>query len=119
MAELDNQGRRLLGWLVDKLDDVEPGVPETYFSYSQVHEAMGMSVLGGNAGRSLQRQGLDSLAEWARATAKPAITGLIIRQEALDPGPGFFRLYGRDPMDYPWWTEQVRLAKQYDWSPNL
>ena len=119
MDELDDQGRRLLEWLVGKLDDAVPGDPRTDVSYRDAHVELGLEMRGSTDGISLQGQGLNSLADWTKATKKPGITGLIINREHLEPGPGYFKLFNKKQTDYPWWEQQIRLSKEFDWSPFL
>lgn len=119
MDELDDQGHRLLEWLVGKLATAVPGDPRTYVSYRDAHDELGLEMRGTTDGISLQGQGLNSLAEWTKAAKKPGITGLIINRESLEPGPGYFKLFNKKQTDYPWWEKQIRLSKEFDWSPFL
>ena len=120
MTDLDQAGRALLRMLVDLFPKVGPNDPETFISYSEAHRRLRLKVLFGHAGRSLQAQGLDSLATWAHDNGFPAVTGLIVRDEARDPGSGYFKLYGKqDPEDIQWWIGEVNKAVAFDWSPYL
>lgn len=116
--ELDEEGRRLLAYLVGKLDAAIPNDPRTFVSYKQVHDELGLP-LQGTYGTSLERQGLVSLAEWTFAGGRPGITGLIIDREKNVPGPGYFRLFGRKNEDFGWWAGEVAKSKAYDWTPHL
>jgi hypothetical protein len=118
---MDAQGRRLLGLLVQKLEDVIPGNPETYISYLDCHEELNLDKQGETWGESLQRQGLSSLANWTKEQEKPAISGIIIDRGTSMPGEGYFILFGKSTtdIDFKWWEEQVRLSKQFDWSQYL
>ena len=116
---MDAQGRRLLGLLVKKLKDVIPGNPGTYMSYQDCHKELNLDKRGPTWGESLQHQGLNPVADLTTEKGKPAITGIIINRETLMPGDGYFNLFGKDPTDFAWWEEQVRLSKQYDWSQYL
>jgi hypothetical protein len=43
-----------------------------------------------------------------------------VRDLERDPGQGYFRLYDkRELEDIPWWLEEVRRSKYFDWSPYL
>jgi hypothetical protein len=119
MDELDDQGQRLLEWLVGKLAAAVPGDPRTYVSYRDAHVELGLEMRGSTDGISLQGQGLNSLAEWTKVTKKPGITGQIINRESLEPGPGYFKLFNKKQTDYPWWEQQIRLSKEFDWAPFL
>lgn len=122
MRDLDANGLRLLRLLVEKLPAVRPGDPTSYVGYKEVHTELGLNLEAETYGDSLRHQGLDSLAEWAFSDRLPAITGLIIDRSKLLPGQGFFRLYKKseyDPDFYSWWEDQVREAKEHDWSPVL
>ncbi len=114
MDELDDQGQQLLEWLVGKLQDAVPGNPKTYVSYRDAHDELGLERRGSTDGISLQGQGLNSLAEWTKATKKPGITGLIINRASLEPEPGCFKLFNKKQTDYPWWELQIRLSKAFD-----
>ncbi|MDQ2832155.1 MAG: hypothetical protein M3Y50_00095 [Acidobacteriota bacterium] len=117
--ELTRDAKALLSVLVDVLPTADPEDPRTFITYSKSLQRLGI-LSTGHAGRTLQDRGLDALAEWAKAHATPAITGLVIREAELGPGSGYFRLYGkREPDDFPWWLEEIRKAKQFDWSPYL
>jgi hypothetical protein len=118
--DLDQSGLALLKMLVDLLSDVEPADPSTFLSYTEAHERLGLRILFGHAGRSLQSQGLNSLAGWAHEHSVPAITGLIVRDLERDPGSGYFKLYGKqDLVDIPWWLGEVARAKRFDWTPYV
>ncbi len=119
MSDLDERGQRLLALLVQKLGDVVPGHPDTYISYQAVHEKLGLDLLGRTYGESLKHQGFSSLANWTAAERNPGITGIIIDQNTLMPGEGYFRLFNKEPTDFPWWREQVQLSKDFDWSGYL
>lgn len=116
---LDPPGRRLLTSLVAHLPNVSPGHPETYVTYKQVHDALKLSQLGKTYGDSLRRQGMSSLASWAKETNRPGITGLIVEEASREPGEGYFRLYGKSPDAYEWWTGQIKQAKKFDWSSTI
>jgi hypothetical protein len=121
MDKLDAPCRRLLAVLVAAIANAEPGRPETYVSYKDVYQALGLTERG-RFGKILQRHGLKSLAQWTHFHRKPAITGLIIDKAKKRPGQGFFRLYGRshEDADFPiWWMSEIAAAKAYDWSPDL
>lgn len=119
MSDLDSQGQQLLALLVSRLPKAIPKDPRTFISYKEVHTALRLPQLGPTFGESLKLQGLNSLAEWTATTGKPGITGLIIDSEKLEPGPGYFRLFG-DPTDrYKWWADEIEKSKQFDWSPFL
>jgi hypothetical protein len=94
-SQLDREARALLTVLVTALDDVVPEDPRTFITYSQAHTRLGIPVVMGHPGRSLQEQGLNSLAKWAHGNDVPAITGLIVRDVERDPGQGYFNLYGK------------------------
>ena len=115
---LDNQGKRLLALLVSKLEMAIPNRPETYITYKKVHEQLNLPLLG-TYGTSLQKQGLNSLAEWAFSTGKPGITGIVIDQDKKIPGKGYFILFGKTQDDFQWWKNEIQKSKDFDWSPYL
>jgi hypothetical protein len=116
---LDSQAQKVLSEIVAHLASTTPGDPRTYLGYKEVHDALGLSQVRTTYGDSLKHQGLEALAIWTRDDDRPAITGLIVDRTSNMPGRGFFNLFGRQEDDFHWWTEQVRLAKHYDWSPYL
>ncbi len=117
MNTLDLQGQFLLSVLVKHLEKVEPGKPETYIGYKEIHDILKLPQRGPTWGESLKHQGLSSLADWTAAEHKPAITGIIIDAVKYLPGKGYFSLFGKTDEDYKWWEEQVRLSKEYDRTP--
>jgi hypothetical protein len=119
MSDLDPQAQRLLEWLVGKLRTVIPGHPETYVSYKDAHDELGLIQLGSTYGQSLEHQGLVTLAEWTVAEDKPGITGIIIDRQTYMPGPGYFRVFNKAKDDFAWWEGQVRRSQQYDWAPYI
>jgi len=116
---LDAQGLRLLKLLVDHLPKVRPGVPQTYLGYKDAHDRLGLALKGNTYGESLQRQGLNNLAEWCSSEGLPAITGLIKNTENHQPGPGYFKLFGRNADDFPWWESEIRRTLKHDWLAYL
>lgn len=126
MHELDDAGRRLLEVLVGHISrsDVVPGRPESYLSYKETHRLLGLTCGTDGQhryGQCLKRNGLDALADWALATGLPAITGLIVEQETLEPGIGYFKLYRQTDDPYTWWENQIKRAKDApeQWAPYL
>jgi hypothetical protein len=119
MNGLDEQGHRLLTLLVEKLESVVPGHPETYIGYKEVHKELGLIQHGPTYGESLKHQGLTSLANWTVAEYMPAITGIIIDRATFMPGEGYFRIFEKDPSDFQWWEDQVRRSKEFNWEPYL
>ena len=116
---LDKQGENLLALLVERLDKAIPGQPQTYIGYKQCHDALGLTQQREKWGESLKPQGLSSLADWTEETGLPGITGLIINLSTNEPGKGYFNLFGRDENDYAWWSNQIKEAKEFDWSPYI
>lgn len=119
MNKLDKQGQALLSVLADHLKTVIPGDPTTYLGYKEIHDTLNLPLKGATWGRSLQIQGLNSLAEWTKNENKPAVTGIIISTMDYEPGAGYFKLFNQSDGNYVWWEEQVRLSKEYDWSTYL
>jgi len=108
---LNQQGRNLLAYLVDTiLPRARPGHPNTYVTYNEALRDLNLPDTLHNPGRSLQAQGLSNLAEWTRVQDRPAITGLIVREQERDPGPGYFRLYGQTPDAFPWWEDEIKKS---------
>ncbi|MGV2293212.1 HNH endonuclease signature motif containing protein [Trinickia sp. YCB016] len=118
-ASLDEQGHRLLWFLVAWLPNVKPDDPRTFVSYKEIHDALGLHQQGPTYGESLKQQGLNSLAEWSMTTGKPGITGLIIDKTTLMPGDGYFKLFGRKPDDFGWWRSEIERSKIFPWESYL
>ena len=84
--ELTRDGKALLSILVEVLRTADPEDPRTFITYSEALLRLNVAFIGGHAGRLLQDRGLDSLAEWAKASGVPAVTGLVVRDYERDPG---------------------------------
>lgn len=120
IAELDREGFALLKLLVQVLRDADSSDPRTFITYTEAHKRLGIPILFGNAGRSLQSQGLNSLADWTKKQGVPAITGLVVREQKRDPGPGYFKTNGkREIEDVPWWLNEIRRAKETSWNSYI
>jgi len=113
---LDPLGKNLLTLLVQRLESVTAGKPETYIGYKECHDLLGIEQVRERWGESLKAQGLLNLAEWTHQTTKPAITGIIISTLTYEPGKGYFNLFEKDEHDYAWWKQQVVDSKTFDWS---
>jgi hypothetical protein len=119
-GELDSQGTALLKLLLDVLSRADPKRPETFISYTGAHRRLGLQILWGDPGRSLQIQGLNNLAGWVTKQNVPAITGLVVREADYLPGVGFFNSYGKHDVDgISWWLDEITRAKEFDWTPHL
>lgn len=116
---LSPQARRLLAELVSRLGTIEPGTPQTYPRYSQIHDALGLEMHGEGFGISLKNQGLEEIALWIRGEQYPAITGIVVTDETSMPSPAYFRVYGQTPTSFAWWARQVEESIAFDWSPFL
>lgn len=117
--KLEESGRKVLEVLVPHLGNVVPGKPETYLGYKFVHDTLKLPYLGPTWGESLKKQGLALLADWTFENNLPGITGIIINTESYEPGKGYFKLFGKNEGDYPWWADEVRKSKDFDWSPYI
>lgn len=135
-SALSEKGQALLDILVAHLRG--PGVdaqrPETLISYGEALELMNLppdSPRGPTDGKTLQLNGLNDLARWVNQHPRmPRITGVIISRSEYDgidgtrrpkcvPSVGYFREYKRKPDDWPWWTAQVELSIEFDWTPYV
>jgi hypothetical protein len=113
---LDSEGAYLLEYLVRTAASVDPSNLTTFPTYSGVHTALGLQMAGRTWGDSLDRQGMSSLAIWAKDSGYPAITGFIVDGEKKQPADGFFKFYGKDPdADGGWWLSEVARAKVFPW----
>jgi hypothetical protein len=116
---LDQAGMRLLRLLVSHVKKVKPGRPPAFLGYKDVHDLLNLPLQGQTYGESLQRQGLNALADWTAATAKPAITGFIIDKDKNGPGDGYFKAFGRSAEDYGWWGQELQRSAGFDWEQFL
>lgn len=116
---LDEPGRRLLRFLVAHLPKIKLGAPETYLGYKEVHDALKLPMLANTYGRSLEVQGLVSLADWTVKTGKPGITGIVIDKTTNMPGPKYFKLFNRKREDFPWWRSEIEKSLEFSWQPYL
>lgn len=103
--------------LVSRLPRAVPDNPRTFITYKEVHNVLGLPLQGPTYGESLKRQGLTSLADWTEAEKLPAITGLIVIEETLEPGQGYFNLFGKPQPDYKWWATEISRSKEFNWAP--
>ena len=118
--ELDSQGAALLKLLVSLLPSVDPSNPSTFISYKDVHARLKLQMRGPTYGTSLQQQGLNSLGGWIMARDLPALLGLIIAEESLQPEVGFFKAYGKNKdLDFAWWLDEIAKAKEFDWAGTM
>jgi hypothetical protein len=99
-----------------QLGTVRLDIPATFLGYKDVLDELHWTRNRDETwGKALERQGLDQLAIWARDEQHPAVTGLIIDRTTNQPGPGYFRLYGKRTDDRQWWLEQVGASLEYPW----
>jgi hypothetical protein len=110
--------RALVGVLNDGTVDVRN--PKTFPSYKDILAAMGVSPWeGARLGPQFAREGGDALNKWLRENELPALTGLVVNRDSSRPGGDYFRSNDRQPDDFGWWLEQVRLCKGFNWTPYL
>ncbi|CAE6903678.1 HNH nucleases [Vibrio sp. B1FIG11] len=118
--ELSEQAQSLLEVVVGRLKTARPRIPRSYIGYSECHTALGLNQQGDTFGISLQRQGLNELADWTKYNNLPAITGLIVDQITMFPGDGYFELFGKEPYSsVEWWHKEIEKSKVFDWSIYL
>jgi hypothetical protein len=111
--KLSRSAQNMLNYLVDTIPSVRPGRPKTFKTYGEVHRALGLPGIP----HELVNQGLGELAEAVRSAGLPGITGLVVTQDELMPGQGYFSLYGRQPDDFQWWEDEIKRVIHFDWSP--
>ncbi|NOU95628.1 hypothetical protein GC093_20690 [Paenibacillus sp. LMG 31456] len=115
---MDKSALNLFKYLISKIlnNDFDPDNLNTFVSYKDVHTKLGLQRISGTYGRSLELQGLGSLASWLKSEQLPAITGLIITEAKKQPADGFFKLYGKDSRESrDWWKEEIEKVLHYDW----
>jgi hypothetical protein len=113
MLNISPAAQVILDHLVRLLPSVVPGKPQTYLTYKQLHEQLGLPGIP----HELEHQGLGGLATAIESADLPGITGLIIRQDTMMPGGGYFKLYRRELDAFIWWENEIRRAVDFDWSP--
>lgn len=120
---LSSAGQALLELLVAHVQkrETDPDLPETYLTYGQALQALGVNDDGSKGwtnGELLKSNGLNDLAKWInRSGILPKITGLIVIKGEWTPGKGYFKEYGRKDTDIGWWITEIRRSKDFDWSP--
>jgi uncharacterized protein (DUF433 family) len=117
------KGKKLLALLVSEIERgrFKPRKPETFISYSEALEKLGIPKQG-RAGQQLQREGLTELNEWTRKEAGvPKIAGLIIDKKRKQPGPGYAPSHGHSEADWEkWWLDETARAIAFKhWSAFL
>jgi hypothetical protein len=114
-------GQDILNFLVREIgrSRFTIGQPDTYTSYKEVHDALGLQLKADTYGQSLNIQGMGELAEWTLAEQHPAVTGLIIDRKKKRPGNGYYELFGKATSDAAWWHGEVAKALTYNWAPYL
>jgi hypothetical protein len=113
---LDETAQAILGLLVAHLEIAQPGRPETYLGYKEIHEMLALPQIG-PWGHSLKCQGLEAIAAWASGLGVPAITGIVVDAITLQPGAGYFELHSRREDDFSWWKDEIATCKSIDWTP--
>ncbi len=123
---LSKPALQILDYLIRHIESgkVRVGQPQSYVSYSEVHNALGFDLIANTVGKSLDRHGMGELAKWIKDKDLPAITGLIISKSDQDerkyhPGTGYFDMYERPDLDYGWWQEQIRQSLSKNWRKLL
>jgi hypothetical protein len=116
---LKEDGAKILNVLIRQLEQAEPGRPETYITYKEVHDKLHLELKGSTYGESLKNQGLANLAEWIVEKNFPGITGLIIDGFKLQPADGYYKVFEKNRDDFHWWKEQIKLSKKFNWAQYL
>ena len=110
---LGPKGKKLLDLLVSEIKRgrFKPRTPETFISYSEVLDKLGIPIRG-RAGQQLQREGLTELNEWTKQEPDlPKIAGLIIDKKKQRPGPGYPQSHGHAERDWEeWWLHETARA---------
>jgi 5-methylcytosine-specific restriction endonuclease McrA len=115
-TNLDAAGLRILHYLVRIAPSIDLQTHSGFPTYSNVHNALGLQMIGRTWGDSLDRQGMGQVAEWAKENCYPSITGFIISGETRRPADGYFKYYSKDPdADLSWWLSEVASAKAFSW----
>ena len=120
MVQLSPSAQGLLNALVSHIQTgtVAPSDPSTFIGYKELHDELGLELLGRKYGESLQVQGLNDLAEWTKQNSLPSVTGMIISRSTLLPGDGYFNFF-RGEEDFSWWQSEIQKSIELDWTPYL
>jgi hypothetical protein len=121
MTTLAPEAKAILQLLVNRIRDGRflPDDAKSFMGYREAHSCLGLKKRGPLWGSSLQGQGLESLAVWLHDNNLPAITGLIVDQKDFRPGDGYFKVNSRPIGESKWWSDQMRRAIAFDWSPYV
>jgi 5-methylcytosine-specific restriction protein A len=121
MNTLAPEGKAILQLLVNCIREgrFRPDNPKDFMGYGEAHRRLGIERRGIHWGGSLRKQGMENLAVWLHENGLPAVTGLIVDQKNFLPGDGYFEVNGRQIDDRNWWSDQVRKAIAFDWSPYV
>jgi hypothetical protein len=118
-----DKAQAILKLLVRHIDqgEFDPALPASFIGYGEVLDEMKISRDPNEThGDALNRNGLSDLAEWTKAEDHPAVTGLVINKEKVEPGPGYWTLYAKNKdADRAWWLDQIAKSLQYNWKPFL
>jgi hypothetical protein len=115
---LDRDGERLFSRLLEELPHINSKRPQTFLTYKQIHDDLRLPQRGETYGRSLERQGLDTLAVFLKEERLPALTGIIVNEGSLVPSRGYFELFGKTE-DFDWWSSEVEKSKRFDWNDYI
>jgi hypothetical protein len=118
-----DSAQALLKLLVRHIDQkrFNPEVPASFLGYGEILDEMKIAVpYGRKHGDILKEHGLSDLAEWTKAEEHPAVTGLIINKTTVQPGSGYWSLFGKNKdTDRTWWLDQIAKSLKYNWNPFL
>lgn len=116
---MTDAGQKILEILVAEMarGRFQPHDPETFCGYRELHKLLDLPQKGPHWGKSLENQGLADLAKWIREMKLPAITGLIVGEQAPRlPGKGYYEINDQPDGSVAWWRDQVKASIAHDWS---
>jgi hypothetical protein len=90
-SDSDSGRLRLLHYLVSGLHRIEHDNMKTFFTYGEVHTALGLELHGNTVGTSLQNQGLNALGAWAMSNKKQLLRDSSSRPKLYCPAVDSFR----------------------------
>ena len=123
--KLGAKGKRLLQVLVNEINSgrIQENQRRTFVPYSEAAMLIGLPDPEIVPGRRLQKEGLNELNEWTKAShGIPHIAGLIVNKDTWIPSEGYpeshgFKI-GEDWED--WWLKQTAAAIKFKhWSRYL
>lgn len=118
LVVLDEKGRKLLAYLVQRLF-ASDNEQLACVNYADVLGALGVETKQFRLGVVLKGEGLTNLAHWLKKNKKPAITGLIVNKTTRKPSDSYYTHFEKEVGDEDWRWRELKKAKRYSWGKYL